>query len=353
MIQIKCLIIMGIVLPSCFTTCKNLPNYEADLIEKKETEVIDLQIDSLIVDLSSKISIEEMQANVAKISHDSMQGRKTGSIGQKKTAQFIREKYIEYKIPSPEGIDYLQSIPESYFKAKSDCDSENVLAVIEGATLKDEVVVITAHYDHLGIHKNGDIYNGADDNGSGTVALLEIAKLFKMAKANGISPKRSVLFLHITGEEIGLYGSKFYTEHPFYTLENTIANLNIDMIGRIDEKHIENKDYVYLVGSDKISAELHTINENINEKYIKLSLDYKYNTPNDSLRIYYRSDQYNFTKNNIPAIFFFSGLHDDYHKVTDTYDKLDFDLIKKRSQLIFLTAWELANKESRLKIDSK
>lgn len=230
--------------------------------------------------------------------------------------------------------------------------SENVVAYIKGSEKPEEILVISAHLDHEGI-KNGEIYNGADDDGSGTVAILEIAEAFKMAEKAGHGPKRSILFLHVTGEEKGLLGSKYYTDNdPIFPLENTVANLNIDMIGRTDPKRkIGTRNYIYLIGSDKLSTDLHNISENANTKYVHMELDYKFNDDNDPNRFYYRSDHYNFAKNNIPVIFYFNGTHDDYHKPTDTPDKIEYDLLETRTRLVFYTAWQIANRAERIVLD--
>jgi Zn-dependent M28 family amino/carboxypeptidase len=229
--------------------------------------------------------------------------------------------------------------------------SENVLGYIEGRDLKNEVIVISAHYDHLGIRDN-KVYNGADDDGSGTVALMELAKVFAKAKKEGHGARRSLLFIAFSGEEKGLLGSLYYSDHPEFPLSQTVCDLNIDMIGRIDEKHDNNADYVYLIGSDKLSSQLHNISENTNKIYTNLQLDYTYNDEKDKNRFYYRSDHYNFAKNGVPVIFYFNGVHDDYHQETDEVKKINFEKIKKISSLVFFTAWELANREERIKVDS-
>ncbi len=230
--------------------------------------------------------------------------------------------------------------------------SENVVAFIKGSEKPDEILVISAHLDHEGI-KNGEVYNGADDDGSGTVAILEIAEAFQQAVKDGHQPIRSILFLHVTGEEKGLLGSRYYTDmDPIFPLENTVADLNIDMIGRIDPKRKEgDRNYVYLIGSDKLSKELHELSEEVNKKYTNVELDYTYNDENDPNRYYYRSDHYNFVKNNIPVIFYFNGTHDDYHKPSDTPDKIEYDLLENRTRLVFHTAWEVANRDNRVVVD--
>lgn len=230
-------------------------------------------------------------------------------------------------------------------------ESENVVALIKGSEKPDEILVISAHLDHLG--KDGDkIYNGADDDGSGTIAVVEIAEAFETAVKEGYRPKRSILFLHVTGEEEGLLGSEFYTDiDPIFPLEDTVADLNIDMIGRVDPKHATNSNYVYLIGSDKLSSELHHISEEANAKYTHLNIDYTYNDANDPNRYYYRSDHYNFAKNNVPVIFYFNGAHADYHRPSDTPDKIEYDLYETRARLVFYTAWELANRDDRIIVD--
>ncbi len=230
--------------------------------------------------------------------------------------------------------------------------SENVAAFIKGSTKPNEYVVISAHLDHIGKTNKGEINNGADDDGSGTVALLEIAEAFKKAAEAGHGPERSIVFLHVTGEEKGLLGSQYYTDHdPIFPLAQTVVNLNIDMIGRIDPEREGGRNYVYLIGSDKLSTELHNLSEEVNRKYANIELDYKYNDENDPNRFYYRSDHYNFAKNNIPIIFYFNGTHDDYHRPSDTPDKINYDLLENRARLIFHTAWEIANRDQKVIVD--
>ena len=229
--------------------------------------------------------------------------------------------------------------------------SENVLAYIKGSEKPDEVLIISAHLDHLGISETGEIYNGADDDGSGTVAIMEIAQAFKQAITEGYGPKRSILFLHLSAEEIGKQGSEYYTQNPVFPIKNTICNLNIDMIGRVDRTHQLDDNYIYLIGADRLSKELHYISEKINSTYFNIYLDYKFNVEGESNNYYSRSDHYNFAKYNIPVIFYFNGEHDDYHKATDTPDKINYRLLEMRSKLIFATAWQLANQENRLALD--
>ncbi|MTI30619.1 M28 family peptidase [Xanthovirga aplysinae] len=254
------------------------------------------------------------------------------------------EKKNTLKKFKPGKVDYSLE-----FKTRK-VSTENVLGYIEGSDKKDEVIVITAHYDHVGIH-DGKVYNGADDDASGTSVVMEIAQAFAQAKADGHGPRRSMLFMTVTGEEKGLLGSDNYTQNPIFPLENTVCNLNIDMVGRVDDAHKDNENYIYLIGSDKLSTELHNISEKVNKETVNLNLDYTYNDENDPNRYYYRSDHYNFVKNNVPIIFYFNGTHADYHKDTDTIDKIKFPQMQKRAQLVFYTAWEVANREERIKVD--
>lgn len=300
------------------------------------------------------ITPNELKTHLYIVASDENEGRDTGTKGQKQAGNYLIEQYEKNGISFPKAAkNWYQKVP-SEFMAKGFApklpDSENIWAFIEGSEKPDEIVVISAHYDHVGM-KNGEVYNGADDDGSGTVALLEIAQAFQQAKEDGFGPKRSVLFLHVTGEEHGLHGSRYYSENPLFPLKNTVVDINIDMIGRRDTLHPATNNYVYAIGSDRLSSELHTINEEMNAKYTKLELDYKYNDRKDPERIYYRSDHYNFAKNGVPAIFFFNGIHADYHMASDTPDKIEYDALAKRAQLAFTLAWEIANRPEKIKVD--
>ena len=300
------------------------------------------------------ITAADLKTHLYIVASDAMEGRETGSLGQKKAGEYLINHYKTNKISFPKGAaDYYQRIPAAYLNAINNenlPDSENIWAYIEGSEKPNEVVVISAHYDHVGM-KNGEVYNGADDDGSGTVALLEIAQAFQIAKNEGHGPKRSVLILHVTGEEHGLHGSRYYSENPLFPLANTITDINIDMIGRRDELHKNSNNYVYLIGSDYLSTDLYNICEDANKNYVNLFIDYKFNDRRDSNRFYYRSDHYNFAKNGIPSVFLFNGVHDDYHKPTDKVEKIEFDALTKRTQLAFAIAWELANRDNRPVVD--
>ncbi|MFT6718932.1 MAG: Zn-dependent M28 family amino/carboxypeptidase, partial [Sphingobacteriales bacterium] len=189
------------------------------------------------------------------------------------------------------------------------------------------------------------------DDGSGTVSVLELAQAFSEAKKAGKGPRRSILFMNFTGEEKGLLGSDYYSSNPVYPLENTVADLNIDMIGRRDKQHENDPRYVYIIGSDKLSSDLHNWSEKANTDNVKIALDYTYNDPKDPNRFYYRSDHYNFAKHNIPVIFYFTGVHEDYHKPTDTVEKIEFNKMEEIVKLVFHTAWKIANSDTKPVVD--
>jgi len=318
---------------------------------KNLKEGIKLVDSTLVLNYANTISAKELSSHLYKFSSNEFLGRKTGETGHKKASQFLKSYYQNENIESPyKGSNYNQTIPEDFFNGKTK-SSENVLAYIEGSEKPNEVVIISAHLDHLGVSEQGEIYNGADDDGSGTVAIMEIAQAFNQAKKDGVGPKRSVLFLHFTAEEIGKLGSEYYTQNPVFPLENSVTNLNIDMIGRVDDAHLNNKNYIYLIGSDRLSKELHYTSEKINNSYFNINIDYKYNVEGEKNRYYTRSDHYNFAKHGIPVIFYFNGEHDDYHKVSDTPDKIDYKLLETRTKLIFATAWQLANQQHRIAKD--
>ena len=238
-------------------------------------------------------------------------------------------------------------------KHRTTINASNVLGVIEGTDKKEEYVFLTGHYDHLG-KRDGKIWYGADDDGSGTCAVIEMATAFVKAATEGHRPRRSLVFMTVSGEEKGLWGSEYYTDHPVFPLDKTTVDLNTDMIGRIDteRKSGDTLNYVYVIGHDKLSSDLPVINEGANNKNTKLVLDYKFDGPNDPNRIFYRSDHYNFARKGVPILFFYDGmLKADYHRPTDTIEKINWELYEKRARMIFLTAWEMANREDMLKRD--
>ena len=309
---------------------------------------------NIISNYLNTITEEALKAHLYTIASDEMQGRNTGEEGQKKAGKYIISHYEKNGVLFPKGTTtYYQPIPAAYFqKAFSPRlgNSENIWAFVEGSEKPNEILVVSAHYDHVGM-KNGEIYNGADDDGSGTVTLMEVAKAFQKAKNEGHGPKRSILFLHVTGEEHGLHGSRYYSENPLFPLKNTVADVNIDMVGRRDNLHKDSNNYVYVIGSDYLSSDLFNLVEKANADFTNLKLDYKYNDKNDPNRFYYRSDHYNFAKHNIPSVFLFNGTHEDYHLPTDDPEKIEYDALTKRAKLAFAIVWDLANRDKKPVVD--
>ena len=315
------------------------------------------------------ITEKDLKKHLYTYASDEFEGRNTGSEGQKKAVEYLKNFYIENNIkPGDPDKDYFQKMTLNISRGnEGEVDSENVIAIIEGTEKPEEYLILTAHLDHVGYGRTGSrlrksyigevkdrIHNGADDDGSGTVAMLEIAQAFKQASKKGKGPKRSIIFLHVTGEEKGLLGSAYYSDNPIYPLSNTVANLNLDMIGRIDPtRKGDKREYIYIIGSDHDSQDLHEISEQTNLQTVNLDLDYRYNAKDDPQRFYYRSDHYNFAKKGIPIIFYFSGTHEDYHLPSDTPDKINYDLLELRSKLIFYTAWNIANRDQRIIVDPK
>ncbi len=227
-------------------------------------------------------------------------------------------------------------------------ESSDVIGVLPGTDKKDEYVLVTGHYDHLG-KRDTVIYYGADDDGSGTTSVMEIAQTFVKAKAKGNGPRRTMVFMTVSGEEEGLWGSDYYTSNPVFPLEKTTVDLNTDMVGRIDPGYKgDSLNYIYVIGEDKLSSDLMKISDSVNNSTMKLELDRRFNDPKDPNRFYYRSDHFNFAKHGVPVIFYFNGTHKDYHRPTDTVDKINFDLMTKRVKLVFYTAWAMANRDNML-----
>lgn len=267
-------------------------------------------------------------------------------------AQELVKDFAQAKEGSAATAAYPTQLMLDFVKEARSIQVSNILAVVEGSDKKDEWVVVTAHYDHIGVIR-GQIHPGADDDGSGTVGLLELAEAFAQAKAAGKGPRRSILFMAVSGEEKGLWGSDFYSNNPVYPLDKTSININIDMIGRKDDKlgSLDSNNHVYLIGDDKLSTDLPRFTDSINTLYTKLILDRKYNDPKDPNRLYFRSDHYNFARKGVPIVFFFDGIHKDYHRPGDTPDKINYDLLEKRTRLVYYLTWNAANRPNMMKRD--
>ncbi len=302
-----------------------------------------------------------------------MGGVPTITASEKMIATILQGEQINYetiKKQMTEGV-FAEPLPLSPGKQVSftvnakvtSITTQNVVALLEGSdpVLKNEYVAVGAHYDHVGIGQPDDkgdkIYNGADDDGSGTVAVLAIAE----ALAQGPRPKRSVLLVWHAGEEKGLWGSEFVTDNPVVPLNQIITQLNIDMIGRSKKNgdnnprnaNLTGPDEIYVIGSKMMSTELGELSESVNQSFLNLKFNYKYDDPNDRERLFYRSDHYNYARKGIPIIFYFDGIHEDYHRPSDHPDKIDYQKMEKVTRMIFATMWKLANTSNRPKVDKQ
>lgn len=284
---------------------------------------------------------------------------------------FLGEKFtggaIYSKIAAGEALEPFALKPDKRLTASIAVKSEtvytqNVVGILEGSdpVLKNEYLAIGAHYDHVGMNPYAigpdKIYNGADDDGSGTVAVMSIAEAF----AKGPKPKRSILFIWHAGEEKGLWGSEYHAEHPVVPITSIITQLNIDMIGRAQNandianaknKNLPKQGEVYLIGSKMMSTELGEVSESTNKGFLNMSFNYKYDDPNDPEQFFYRSDHFNYAKKGVPIIFYMDGDHDDYHQLSDSVEKIDFENMEKIARTIMATGWELANRPVRPKVD--
>jgi Zn-dependent M28 family amino/carboxypeptidase len=260
---------------------------------------------------------------------------------------------------SPRSLDY--SLTHTPYSSVVSVETKNIVAYYEGADpeLKDEVIVMTSHYDHLGVGQpdsTGDrIYNGADDDGSGTVGLLNIAQAFADAGKNGVKPKRSILFLHVSAEEKGLLGSRYYSDHPIFPMDKTIANINTDMIGRVDSKYKKKgvEDYTYIIGSEIISSELDSLVKAANRRSGQLALDKRYNDLQDPNQFYRRSDHWHFGRKRVPFVFFFTGVHKDYHQPSDEIHKIRFNKMAKIVRTMYASTVILANTDNPPSVDNE
>ncbi|HCS19374.1 MAG TPA: peptidase M28 [Bacteroidetes bacterium] len=296
-------------------------------------------------------SIQNLKGHLEILAADSFEGRCTATEGQKKAADYLASRMEHYRLvqiakDSNGELSWYQSWPFAKRfgdKKKYLSHSENVMGVLPATTPSDEYIVISAHYDHLGIIRD-TIYNGADDNGTGTSSLLELIRLF-----SSYAPERdkNILFIFFSGEEKGLLGSKYFAENPVVPLEKIVCDLNIDMVGRADSTHQADSNYVYVIGSNRISTTLDSLLQAAN-RVNPMELDYTYNDPKDPQRLYERSDHFNFAKHGIPVAFFFSGLHADYHKSTDDIEKINFEVLYRRMMLVYRLTILVMNHEGTL-----
>lgn len=283
--------------------------------------------------------------------------------GERQNATSLFEAVYGGQSPEPFALNPDKKLSITVKNKADGLATQNVVAVFEGSdpVLKDEYVALGAHYDHVGIGApvNGDsINNGADDDGSGTTALLAIAEALGRATTR---PKRSVLFVWHAGEEKGLWGSRYFVEYPTIPLAKIVAQINIDMIGRSKKegdtdprnKELSGPNEIYVIGSKMMSTELGDLTEAVNKQYLNLTYDYRYDDPNDNNRFFFRSDHYNYARKGIPIVFFFDGVHEDYHGRGDSVDKIDFQKMEKITRTVHMMVWEIANRATRPKVDKQ
>ncbi len=311
------------------------------------------------------LSIETLKQHVYNLAADSMMGRGTGQLGQRKAAIYCLQEMKKLNLIPTFSLDSNYSYVQNYFfdeskvygmfsnsvntratlnegddKSKSNT-GQNLSGLFVGSELKNEFIIVSAHYDHLG-RINNKIFHGADDNASGTATVLAIAERISQNIKKGIIPKRTILFLLVSGEEKGLLGSSYFVKNSPFNLNKYVCDINIDMVGRVDRPHRKYRDYVYLIDGGETNQFRNQL-ISLNEKSYNLEIDQSHNSLNDPNQYYYRSDHFNFAKNGVPILFFMDGEHPDYHQVTDTADKIEYDVLQKRASLIFEIVWELAN----------
>ncbi len=326
---------MAMILLMAYLILQNIPLYAQTNFQLADYQVNINKIDSIAY-----------RKHVFYLADDLLEGREAGKAGQFIAARYLAAEFGKAGLfPGADNQTYYQIFN---YRNSEEGYTQNVIGYLPGrGRFRDEHIIITAHYDHLG-KKNGQIYNGADDNATGTAALLVLATAFAdyYRKVDTI-PRRSILFIATTAEEKGLFGSAQYVKNPVMPLAQCVANLNLDMIGRQDERSSNwNKPYgIYLIGKPGLSEPLFHINEKANDACCQLLLDYYYHHPGHGTRIYQQSDHYHFAEAGIPVIFYFSGLHPDYHKPTDDADKIDYAKALKVIRLVFSTIWELVHQE--------
>lgn len=283
--------------------------------------------------------------------------------GEQPNAPSISDAASAGEMPAPFALNPQKQLRIKVAGVNDPIWTQNVVAVFEGSdpVLKGEYVALGAHYDHVGVGTpvNGDaIYNGADDDGSGTTALLAIAEALAKTPAR---PKRSILFVWHSGEEKGLWGSRYFNEYPTIQLDKIVAQINIDMIGRSRKEGDNNPrnrsltgpHEIYVIGSKMMSSELGEIVESVNKGYLNLTYNYLYDDPADPNRFFFRSDHYSYARKGIPIVFFFDGEHEDYHRPGDSPDKIDYQKMEKVTRTVYMTLLEVANRPARPKVDKQ
>lgn len=295
------------------------------------------------------VALTDLKRHLSILASDTMEGRETGTPGIEKAAVYLENEFKRIGLAPGNGTSFRQAYKMPHTQNKA----YNILAQMEGSTFPNEYVVVSAHYDHLGM-EGGEIYNGADDDGSGTASLLAMAETLMKQKMAGKGPKRTVLFIAFSGEEKGLWGSEYFSKFPTIPLNKISCDVNIDMIGRIDpdRKSSDTNRYVYLVGHSRISSQTQIILNAINDKTHDLFLDDYLDRRDDPNQLFYRSDHYNFAKKGVPVVFFYDGmLGGDYHQPTDDIEKIDWPIYHNRVNFILDFIQVLATRSTLLPRD--
>ena len=322
------------------------------------------------------VPVSMLREHVYLLASDSLQGRKTGTTGQLQAAFYctnsFRKSYLAplfpidstrrsfrqtypftttkvsrfggsvYTFSSPYEQYDLAALPITARDSSQVSFGDNIAGLLIGTDLKREIVILSAHYDHLG-RSDGNTYHGADDNASGTATVLSTAAVFDSLAQQGIRPRRSILFVLFSGEEGGLVGSQYFVKNSPIPMHQFVGDLNVDMVGRVDDAHRKKPDYCYLITGSPTN-DLKKAAEAVNQQSVNLALNQGgYDVENDPNRYFLRSDHVNFAKLGIPVLFFTNGEHSDYHRPSDTADKIMYDVLQKRATLVFQTAWRVAN----------
>lgn len=319
------------------------------LIDRLPEPILDT---AAIHHIQQSVSVADLRTHLEFLAHDALQGREAGTPYEKVAAAYLiaQHRRFGHEPFLPQG--YVHAFPLAPKRRDSPPAKKrtslpppdtpyawNILTCRRGFLAPGEYVILSAHYDHIGVASDGRVYNGADDNGSGTAVLLEAARLLSLLPP----PKRTIVFFHTAAEEKGLLGAMRFVRDSLIRLDSIVAVVNTDMLGRTDTLYPSGELYLYAIGSKRASSRLHKLQEAVNALCCGWRLDYRYDDPKDPLRLFYRSDHYAFAKHGVPAVFYFGGLHEDYHGTGDDVEKIEWERLRLAAILTASLAWSLAN----------
>ncbi|MCS6790550.1 MAG: M28 family peptidase [Bacteroidia bacterium] len=319
-------------------------------------------LDTVVISqLSTQVSEKDLYAHLQFLAHDALQGREAGTPFEKVAAAYLiaqhrrignepllPQSYIHVfwlkkpiSLPPPEGKSSRKKkkLSQPPPPSPDSVEAWNVLACRRGSLYPSQYVILSAHYDHIGKSPQGAVFNGADDNGSGTAVLLEVARLISQLPP----PKRTIVFFHTGAEEKGLIGAFRFVQDSLIPIDSIVAMVNTDMVGRTDTLHQPGDRYLYTIGADRATPVLRFIQEEVNALCCQWKLDYRYDSPSDPLRLFYRSDHFAFARKGVPSVFYFGGLHSDYHMPSDDWDKIEPERLRRTAVWLAAMAWSLAN----------